>query len=176
MKKEIKKGVLSIAFFLFSILLTSFILAEYNVSTEVGANILGFHSNATVYDVSIEVPDSINFGDVTKDSPVSDEIKIYINNTGRLPVTVTPQLFDSEETIFSYLFFRTTKTSNGTEVPLTRIGDYSLDIDKPASGSPYRAKYCYISLDLTDFTGDTKEDLIGYKSKIVFLAMPQQNE
>jgi hypothetical protein len=173
MLKRKKKSLLCMFFILYSVLLISFVFAESNGTTIVKANIMGFSNNTTVYDVSIEVPDIIDFGNITKDEPVSDELKIYINNTGRLAITVTPQLFDEDETIFSYLFFRTLKSSNGTNVPKQRIGDYSVDIDKPLTGNGYRSKYCYISLDLSDFDGEIKEDLIDYKSKIVFLAMPQ---
>lgn len=176
MLKRKKRDLLCMFLILNIILLSCFVLADSNATTEVKANILGFSNNTTVYDVSIEVPDKIDFGDITRDEPVSDELKIYINNTGRLAITVTPQLSDSEEKIFSYLYFRTLKTSNGTSVPFSRIGDYTLDIDKPAAGSAYKSKYCYVKLDLSDFTGNIKEDLIGYKSKIVFLAMPQQND
>jgi len=173
---KIKSAVIFFALTIFLIL--SFYqginAGNVNETSVVEANIIGFaNQSGNTSDVSIWVPDYIFLGDVTSDDPVSDEIKIYINNTGRLPITVTPQLKDSDENIFSYLFFRTTKTTNGTSVPFKRIGDYSLNIDKPLAGKSYSSKYCWISLDLTDFTGEIKEDLMGYKSEIVFLAMPQ---
>lgn len=159
---------------LFVIMTLSFVNADSaNATTIVEANILGFANQTNVSDVSIEVPDHIFLGDVTGTDPVSNETKIYINNTGRLAITVTPQLKDSEEKIFSYLFFRTTKTTNGTEVIPKKIGEYSLNIDKPTAGNSYKSKYCYVHLDLTNFDGEIKEDLMGYKSEIVFLAMPQ---
>ncbi|MBR9704631.1 hypothetical protein GOV12_04410 [Candidatus Pacearchaeota archaeon] len=168
-----KKKILCVTFILSLILLTSLVFAQSNASMEVEANIIGFLDDDPVYDVSIEVPDSIFLGNVTKNDPISDELRVYINNTGNLAITVTPQLFDSSEKIFSNLFFRTLKTSNGTSVLKQRIGDYSLDIDKPATSVGVKSKYCYMSLDLTDFNEELEEDLIGHKSRIVFLAMPQ---
>lgn len=175
MKREILIIFLSITSLLLIAGLLGFVNADSgNATMTVEANILGFaNASENVSDVSIWVPDHINLGNVTKDDPVSDEVKIYINNTGRLAITVTPQLKDPDENIFSYLFFRTTKTTNGTEVTPQKIGEYSLNIDKPAAGSSYKSKYCYISLDLTNFDGEIKEDLIGYKTDVVFLAMPQ---
>lgn len=171
MKKEMRIILIFISFLILSIFgIVS--AAGSNVTMTVEANILGFANKTNVSDVSIEVPEHIFLGNVTKSNPFSDEIKIYINNTGRLPISVTPQLKDNDEIIFSYLSFRTTKTSNGTEVPLTRIGNYSLFIDKPSAGSSFRSKYCYMSIDLTNFNGEIKEDLIGYKTDIIFIAMP----
>ncbi|MEM0465249.1 MAG: hypothetical protein QXW97_00940 [Candidatus Pacearchaeota archaeon] len=166
-------------FFIFLILVLVFIIyrniSAHENTTIVEANIIGFANETFIPDVSIIVPDHIFLGNVTKDKPVSDEITIYINNTGRLPITVTPQLKDSEEIIFSYLFFRTLKTTstNDSGVIPKRIGNFSMNIDKPAPGSNNRGKRFYIQLNLTDFKGEIKEDLIGYKSEIIFLAMPQ---
>ena len=176
MKKEIMGVLLLIISLLLIVGLLGSVNAESgNATMTVEVNIMGFaNQSGNVSDVSIEVPDYINLGNVTKDNPVSEETdRIYVNNTGKLAITVTPQLKDSDEIIFSYLFFRTTKTTNGTEVTPQRIGEYSLNIDKPAAGSSYKSKYFYMSLDLTNFDGEIKEDLTGYKADIVFLAMPQ---
>ena len=140
----------------------------------VEVNIMGFaNQSGNVSDVSIEVPDYINLGNVTKDNPVSEEVDVYINNTGKLPITVTPQLKDSDELIFSYLYFRT-RTSSGNESLNTfyQIGNYSLNLKKPVTDGKTK-EYFYMSLDLTNFDGEIKEDLTGYKADIVFLAMPQ---
>lgn len=174
MAKKFKFIIFFISIITFIICLPGFAYAHEN-STIVEANILGFGNGSVISDVSIEVPDYIFIGNVTKDDPVSNEITIYINNTGKLAITVTPRLKDSEENIFSFLFFRTMKTTstNSTEVIPKKIGDFSVNIDKPAAGSREKSKRCYVHLNLTGFDGAIKEDLIGYKSEIVFLAMPQ---
>ena len=145
---------------------------SFNATMTVEANIMEF-AEESVEEVSIKVPDYIFLGEVTKENPVSDEVKIYINNTGKVPVRITPQLKEGNNDIFKNLFFRTTKTSNGTDVIPVKIGNYFLDIDKPSSGSNYRSKYFYMKLDLTDFSGEINQDLIGYKTEIIFLAMAQ---
>jgi len=145
---------------------------SFNATMTVEANIMGF-AEESAKEVSIKVPDYIFLGDVTKENPVSDEVKIYINNTGKVPIRVTPQLKENSNDIFGNLFFRTTKTSNGTDVIPVKIGNYFLDIDKPSSGSSYKSKYFYMKLDLTDFSGEINQDLIGYKTEIIFLAMAQ---
>jgi hypothetical protein len=144
-----------------------------NASMIVEANIIGFSEQGPGSGVSIEVPDYIFLGNVTKDEPVSKEFKTSINNTGTVDITVTPLLADSNEAIFSYLYFRSHQTSNGTDVPYERIGDYSLNILKPSTGSTVRKSYCYMILNLTDFNGEIKEDLIGYNAEVIFVAMAQ---
>lgn len=174
MKRE--KIMLFMIFFLFLITSSVLIFAGSDGIMTVEANITGFANESNVSDVSIWVPDYISLGEITKESPVSEEIKIYVNNTGKLPITVTPQLKNIDETIFSYLFFRkqkTTSTNNTDLVKFFKIGNYSLDISKPAAGKSYSYETCYMQLNLTDFDGEIKEDLIGYKSDIVFIAMPQ---
>ena len=146
-----------------------------NASMIVEANIIGFSTQGPGSGVSIEVPDYIFLGNVTKGDPISGEITVSINNTGNVPITVTPILKNGEEEIFKYLFFRTQKTSS-VDPNLTifrKIGEYNLNIDKPIAGKSYRSKNCYIQLNLTDFNGEIKEDLIGYRTEIIFLAMAQ---
>ncbi len=158
-------------FFLFASI--NIISAEgANETMIVEANILGFANVTEIPEVSIEVPDYIFLGNVTRDEPVSDNKRIDINNTGKVNITVTPQLKDPDEEIFSYLFFRTRQSSSNPELnTLYRIGEYSLNIDKPRIG--IGKEYCYIKLDLTDFNGRIDEDLFGYKADIIFLAMPR---
>jgi len=174
MKKAIVSMLLITSTLLLIISLTSFVSAETgNATMTVEVNILGFANESNASDVSIEVPDYINLGDVTKDSPVSDEKHVYINNTGKLPITVTPQL-TNEDSIFSYLYFREQQADHNNILNISRkIGDFSMDINKPAAGKRCYTDHFYIKLNLTDFDGDIKEDLIGYKTDIVFLAMPQ---
>src|SRR3989344_243265 len=116
MKKEIMGVLLLIISLLLIVGLLGSVNAESgNATMTVEVNIMGFaNQSGNVSDVSIEVPDYINLGNVTKDNPVSEEVDVYINNTGKLPITVTPQLKDSDELIFSYLYFRT-RTSSGNE-------------------------------------------------------------
>ena len=143
-----------------------------NGTMTVTANIIGFRINPSLEGVGIQVPDSINIGNITGSNPVSGEFKIDINNTGTVDIIVTPQLADNNEGIFSYLYFISHMTSNGTSVPYTKIGDYSLNISAPASGSSVRKSYCYMRLNLTDLDSPINQDLVDHSSDIIFYAMP----
>jgi hypothetical protein len=149
--------------------------SSQNNTMIVQANIIGFRNNISYEGVGIQVPSFINLGNITVDNPVSDEFKLNINNTGTVDITVTPDLADPDESIFSFLYFRTHKTSNKEAVPFDRIGEYSLNISKPSTGSTVRKAYCYMILNLTDFTGPIRKDLVGYQSEVIFWAMPSEN-
>ncbi len=120
--------------------------------------------------VSVQVPDYLFFGNLTKGQK-SDEFQVYINNTGNVDINVKPQLTNATEDIFSYLFFRRFKTSNGTAVPFTRIGNFSLNITKPASGDTYNDEYFYVTLDLTNYTKQINKDMVGHKANVKFIAV-----
>ena len=162
-------SILGIAL-LFNITIIS---AQSNATMTVGANIIGFRNNYSYEGIGIQVPDFIDLGNVTTDDPVSKEKTIYINNTGSVDIIVTPQLSDSNEGIFNYLFFRSYKQSPDSEKnKYYRIGDYSLNISKPSTGSTVRKAQCYMSLNLTDFNAPISHDLIGHQAEITFWAMP----
>lgn len=122
--------------------------------------------------ISIEVPDLIDLGDVDEDGN-SDELKIYVNNTGEVAITVTPQLVDYSDDIFSNLYFREFKTSGGQPVEPKRIGSWSFNISAPASGATQRSKYFYMRLDLKDADIDLSSDLNGHRADVKFIATAQ---
>lgn len=170
-KKEIFFSILLINIF---ILVSSinFVSAvdSANATMTVEVDLVGFNETLTP-DVSIEVPEHVFLGNLTKSGLVSDEVKVEINNTGKVNITITPQLKDSSEKILSYLFFRTRKSSSNTELnKFYKIGDYNLDIEKPSSGGK-RSEYCYMRLDLKDYSESINQDMIGYKSDVIFIAM-----
>lgn len=143
-----------------------------NGTMTVEVNLIGF-SGPSGSQVEIEVPDYIFLGNVTKNELVSDEVRVEINNTGKVDVIVTPLLADSSEDIFSYLFFRSGKTSNGTEIIPKKIGEYSLNITKPSSGELFNDAHCYMMLNLTNYPDTINQDILGYRKDIVFFAMPK---
>lgn len=146
---------------------------ETNATMTIEANILGFGNESEIPEVGIEVPDYVFLGNVSRNDPLSDEKKININNTGKVNITVTPKLRDNDEEIFGYLYFRTMKASQThpeLNIPY-KIGEYSIEIEKPSSGNTKRAKDIYMRLNLTDFEGNLREDIIGYQKEIIFFAM-----
>ena len=123
--------------------------------------------------VGVQIPDHVYIGNLSKKDMVSEEIGIYINNTGNVDITVTPELKDSNEKIFSYLYFRFQKTVNKTDVKQERIGNWSLAIEKPDEGDDYKRAHFYMQLNLKDYPEEIKQDIMGHTAEIVFYAMPQ---
>jgi hypothetical protein len=174
---DMKLIALFVSMFLFILISEAYVLADSdsNNTMTVSANIIGFRNNPVYEGVGIEVPDLINLGTVTNSSPVSSETIIHINNTGTVDITVTPQLADENDGIFSYLFFRkqkSTTTNDSSLIQFHRIGDYSLNISKPSSGSTVKTGTCYMSLNLTDFDGPITKDLMNYTGQVIFWAVP----
>jgi len=117
--------------------------------------------------VRISVPDRVVFGNISKGQD-SDEFKVDINNTGTVDVTVTPQLVDSGETIFSHLYFKRVLAN-----PLTRIGLYSQNVSAPSTQGGSKAAYMYAVLDLRNFTGTISSDMMNHGADIKFMAVAQ---
>lgn len=117
--------------------------------------------------ISVSVPDFIDLGNVTKGSS-TPKVKIEINNTGNVDIKVTPILKNSSENIFSYLYFGSSVCTNSCQ----RIGDYSINIDKPTTGSSRNVSF-YMKLDLTNYNDTINNDMIDYQTELIFVAMPQ---
>jgi len=154
MKKVI--GVLGI---LMLVVFAGLVLGADSDAVEVSVNVLAPEPDV----VGIKVPDSLDFGNVTKGEE-SDIMDLYINNTGNVAVTVTPELANDSEEIFSYLFFRRTQSQAFSE-----IGSFSVNISEPADGG-IKTQRTYVMLDLTDFDGN---DSVEYKSDVIFWAVAQ---
>jgi hypothetical protein len=121
-------------------------------------------ANVFAQTISIEVPDHVFLGNVTRGFS-ADYVRIDMNNTGTTDVKITPQLEDSSEKIFNYTYFARRTTED-----FYRIGNFSINILKPSSIGGKRSEYCYVKLDLTDYPYDINQNLIGYKSNVIFWA------
>ena len=119
--------------------------------------------------ISIQVPEFIDLDGVNENG-VSEELKIYMNNTGTVAITVTPMLSNYTDEIFDHLYFREFKTSGGDEVTPQQIGEWSMNISAPASGQTFRSKYFYMQLDLSEADIDISNDLLGHQARVKFLA------
>ena len=141
------------------------------------ANILAGSGTSEDEDiVRVEVPDYLFFGNVSNGGK-SEELKVYVNNTGNVDITVTPRLVNSSEEIFSHLYFRKTKTKtiNGTstDVNFTSIGDFSFNITKPSSGNSFNDEYFYVILDLTNYNKTISNNILGHKANVKFIAVEE---
>lgn len=150
-------GLLFVSIFVF---IMQFVIAGDMMTVE--ANILKTESNVSI--VSIQVPDYISFGDIMRGEK-SEELKVYVNNTGTVDLSVTPMLVNSSEKIFNYTYFRSTKTKNGLPVPFARIGDFVFNVTQENDA------YFYMILDLTYYPEEINEDIIEHQTDIRFLAM-----
>lgn len=165
---SLKKRLVA-AVFLFSLVIGGLfsVVADNDVMT-VEANIIKAAGNEEI--IRVQVPDYLFFGNVSIGEK-SEELKVYVNNTGNVDIKVKPRLTNSAEKIFNNLYFRKFKTSNGTAVAFTRIGDFQLDIDKPSSGQDYNDEYFYIILDLTNYTETINDNIMGHKADVKFYAV-----
>jgi hypothetical protein len=114
--------------------------------------------------VSVEVPDYVYFGNVSKGYE-SNEINITINNTGNIDISVTPKLADNSEKIFNYTYFK--KTSSDT---YRIVGMFNVNITKPKTNG-VTVQPVYAKLDLTDYDEDIPQDMLNHKTDIIFYAV-----
>jgi hypothetical protein len=114
--------------------------------------------------VSVEVPDYVYFGNLSKGYK-SDEINITINNTGTTDISVTPRLADNSEKIFNYTYFK--KTSSDT---YRIVGMFNVNITKPKTNG-VTVQSVYAKLDLTDYDEEINYDMIKHNASIIFWAV-----
>jgi hypothetical protein len=131
---------------IFSLICLGFVYASVSETMRVSADIL-----EPV--VSISVPDSIFIGETTK-GYITNKTKIAIENTGTTNIKVTPMLEEGYEGIFENLYFQRV-----LDDPLTKIGEFEINIARPSAMGGSRKNETYIYLDLTDYSGSIEEDL-----------------
>ncbi len=166
--KEVKSSLVSSFLIIFSILFLSlgvFVGAQERFM-QVEANILAGEDSNEI--INIEFPEEISFGDVINGEK-SDELKIYVNNTGNIKIKVTPQLVNPDDEIFTNLKLR--KFKSGNQSVYSPIGEFSFNISAPSGNDEFKAEYFYMLLDLTDADLDIEDDLIGEKADIKFIAL-----
>lgn len=115
--------------------------------------------------VGISVPDKVVFGDITK-GYLSERQEVKLTNTGTTNIVVAPELVNDSEEIFRYLSFKRV-----LDAPLTKIGFFEIEIEKPSVVGETRDQNVYMYLDLTDYLGEIEEDVIGHESEVIFWAM-----
>ena len=112
--------------------------------------------------VSIQVPDYIFFGNLTR-GECSGVKNFKINNTGNVDLVVSPEIEYSSEKIFSYLYF--SKYSPTNYLRIVPYGNFSVEVPKKGDSS------IKVKLDLTDYPDDIPQDMIGHRADISFVAM-----
>jgi len=153
---------ISITLFYLSSALTDTMTVEANIFAN-GNN----SGNSSI--IRVEVPDHLFFGNVSN-FDISNELKVYVNNTGNVDIVVTPDLVNRSEVIFSNLYLRKFRTSGGVAVNYTRIGNFSFNVTKPSSGQTFNSEYFYIILDLRNNTQSITSDMINHTTNVRFFA------
>jgi hypothetical protein len=141
------------------------VFAEQNVTTCVSADVLSDTYCEEV--IGIQVSPNLSLGNVTRGSD-GNSLKVYINNTGTVNLTITPILQDSNEKIFSYLYFQRRTTESWR-----KLGNWSLNLSRATPCGAINDDYFYMKLDLRNYPTAINNHLFNYKTNLTFWAMPQ---
>lgn len=117
--------------------------------------------------IEIQVPDEYDFGDITVgfETDPGSEDKIYLNNSGTVNLSVSPELVDSGDIIFENIYFSDRLTGSEWE----RIGDWSFEIPWSGELDEVESDYFYMKLDLRNLS-NLDSDLINHEAQIRFVA------
>ena len=116
--------------------------------------------------VSISVPDNLIIGEIAA-GYLTEEQGFDIKNTGTVDIQVVPELVaeSTNDEMFNNFVFKRIQADE-----LTKIGLFSVDIEKPNVVGGERAQNVYLQLDLTNYKGDLTTGLNN--ATIVFTAVP----
>lgn len=115
--------------------------------------------------ISIDVPESINFGTIAK-GYVSDRKDVDIVNTGNIDLMITPEVSqDYTGEIFDYISFRKILTDDPV-----KIGLFSIDVEKPTTLGDTKTTGFYSFLDLEKYPYPINQSEENHNSSIVFWA------
>lgn len=157
----------------FSVVLSICFVGAYSEVSKFEVNILKEPIEVDI--LSVEVPDRIHLGNVSIGDS-GEEVRVWVNNTGNVAISVTPGLVNPGDQYFRYLYFRgqKTKTVNGStiNVPFEIIGDFSFNISKPGT-SGFNDEDFYVFLNLSDYSGTLASDLLGYEADVKFVVTAQ---
>ncbi len=124
-------------------------------------------NNSVAELIKVVVPDRVILGNVTIGRS-SEEVRVWVNNTGSVAVKVTPELINTSDSIFNNLYFRKFQTRN-----FTKIGEFYFNISAPGNGKTYEDEYFWVLLNLTNYTGPTIINATTYEAAIRFRAVKQ---
>jgi len=152
-----KKVYLSLAL-CFCFLLTFASAGESNETMKVKVDVM----KSTI---GISVPSLVEYGNIAA-GYLSDRKDIDIANIGNVDVRVTPELENYSANIFTHLVFKEV-----LDDPFTQIGDYYLDIERPAVVGETRIEGIYMYLDLTAYEEEISQDMENHEANVTFWAV-----
>lgn len=139
--------------------------ASLNVTMSVEANIFAEPQQQQILRVSI--PDYVFLGNATKGEE-TEKVKVYVNNTGTINVTLTPILVDSSNQFFKNIYF-TRRLAESYK----KIGDFSFALPAHSPAGGVEEDYFYMKLDLKNFTGSIPQTLLNQKADVKFMVVSQ---
>ncbi len=140
--------------------------ASFNVTMKVEANILAEPQQQQIMQVSI--PDYVFLDNVTKGN-ATEEIKVYVNNTGTINVTLTPVLADPSNQFFRNLYF----TKRLSPRLYKKIGDFSFALPAHSPTGGVEKDWFYMKLDLKNYTSSIPQNLLNQKADVKFMVVSQ---
>lgn len=152
MQKEVK--IILLLSFLFTIMFI-FIFVSAQNSTDTMTLEVNVLAEDQEPEIGISVPEYIFLGNISKGKAVS--VTTLVNNTGKSKINIKPEL-TSNDKIFQNLYFR---ESGGS---YQKVGEFNMNITA-------NSKNLYIKLDLSNYTEDIDEDVIGHKANVRFIAV-----
>ncbi len=97
--------------------------------------------------VSLSIPNEVFLGNVSRGFKTNESVQVTLTNTGNTDIAVTPELLE-QDSLFSNLYFKRIQSES-----FKRIGEFVLNISRPAEIGGMRQQGMYMKLDLTDYTG-----------------------
>jgi hypothetical protein len=78
---------------------------------------------------------------------------------------VTPELDPNYNgSIFKNLYL----TKRQSNYPIEKIGNFSIEIDRPSNLGDKNDEWFYMYLDLTNYNGTIQENMINHSAEIIF--------
>ena len=115
--------------------------------------------------IGISVPSLIEYGNIAA-GYLSERRDIDLVNIGNVDARVIPELENYSDDIFTHLVFKEV-----LDDPFTQIGDYYIDLERPAIVGETRSENVYMYLDLTGYEGEISEDLENHEANVTFWAL-----
>lgn len=150
-----KRGIVII--FLIGIILLGLFFIRAQNEMIVSANFVGYGPETII---SIQVPDYIDLGNISRDNPWNESEKFRVNNTGNIDFNITISISENSSKVFDYLYIK--KYGDSTR---KNISDFEITIPKKDD------RTIYVGINLTNFNGTLPSNNIHLNATIRFVGM-----
>jgi hypothetical protein len=150
---------------LFALMLGIFLITTGIISAS-DTDIMSVSVNVTSSEVGINVPEFVQFENIAA-GYISERHDVLISNTGTTDITITAELINYSDYIFSNLVFQDVLTD-----PMQRIDQFSIDLLKPTKIGGTRGNTIYMYLDLQEYNEQISDIIFNHQADILFSAVP----